>query len=490
MTAARRPAAPVGDRRCSSIGLHAAAVAGRGLAASLSRSPVDDAYSTPYETRLEVARAGRPRERPQRRVGTNPRSPTDLNHGERRAPGNDGRFQYNPDDGFAGTDTFHVPLDDDPGHHRRDVTITVSRAHGDAHPDADADADADSHTDADTAHRQPRRRPTSMPTPTPTAARRHGRRSSSCRRSVSRSRRSPTPTPDPRRSADPTPTPRPPPSAEPSAAASVRRDRRRRPGVSPTGGGLGRPGRPERAAVATSPIALRLAPADPAGLDTVGAIDIGIGVSPTFLVPTLALTVPGLLLMLAVFAQGVGALAWIPFVRRTLDDRERGRRSDAGAGRAPVEADRPRGAAAILRHGEVAERLMAALLKSAESKDFVGSNPTLSASRPRTSRSTPAGPRLRALDGLRRRPPILRATSRRAGCERDEYPSHVDPETRRLVRAGTTTTGNGPGSLRTERGRPSSRLRRRAPAIQGSADRSMVATPDRPVGHDECGIAE
>ena len=32
-----------------------------------------------------------------------------------------------------------------------------------------------------------------------------------------------------------------------------------------------------------------------------------------------------------------------------------------------------------LPFGEVAERLMAALLKSAESKDFVGSNPTLSA---------------------------------------------------------------------------------------------------------------
>jgi hypothetical protein len=31
--------------------------------------------------------------------------------------------------------------------------------------------------------------------------------------------------------------------------------------------------------------------------------------------------------------------------------------------------------------GEVAERLKAALLKSAESKDFVGSNPTLSANR-------------------------------------------------------------------------------------------------------------
>jgi hypothetical protein len=37
------------------------------------------------------------------------------------------------------------------------------------------------------------------------------------------------------------------------------------------------------------------------------------------------------------------------------------------------------------------------------------------------------------------------------GCERDEYPSHVGTETRRSVRAGTATTVNGPGSLRTER---------------------------------------
>ena len=36
-----------------------------------------------------------------------------------------------------------------------------------------------------------------------------------------------------------------------------------------------------------------------------------------------------------------------------------------------------------LRPGEVAERLKAALLKSAESQDFVGSNPTLSAKRDR-----------------------------------------------------------------------------------------------------------
>jgi len=35
----------------------------------------------------------------------------------------------------------------------------------------------------------------------------------------------------------------------------------------------------------------------------------------------------------------------------------------------------------ILSGGEVAERLKAALLKSAKLKDFVGSNPTLSATR-------------------------------------------------------------------------------------------------------------
>ena len=43
------------------------------------------------------------------------------------------------------------------------------------------------------------------------------------------------------------------------------------------------------------------------------------------------------------------------------------------------------------------------------------------------------------------------ATSRRTGCERDEYPSSVGRETRWLVETGATTTGNGPGSLRTER---------------------------------------
>src|SRR5207245_8415062 len=96
--------------------------------------------------------------------------------------------------------------------------------------------------------------------------------------------------------------------------------------------------------------------------------------------------------------------------------------------------------------------------------------------RPRGRSGRPAGRLTRS--GA---PPILRATSRRTGCERDEYPSRVGREIRWLVETGAAAAGNGPGSLRTQRRasrddeigpwRDPSRLRRRAPAIQGSADR-------------------
>lgn len=44
-------------------------------------------------------------------------------------------------------------------------------------------------------------------------------------------------------------------------------------------------------------------------------------------VPTLVLTVPGLLLMLAILAQAAFGLAWLPVVRRRLggDERPHGR---------------------------------------------------------------------------------------------------------------------------------------------------------------------
>jgi hypothetical protein len=44
-------------------------------------------------------------------------------------------------------------------------------------------------------------------------------------------------------------------------------------------------------------------------------------------VPSLVLTVPGLLLMIAILAQGAIGLAWLPVVRRRLgrDDQQHGR---------------------------------------------------------------------------------------------------------------------------------------------------------------------
>jgi hypothetical protein len=52
-----------------------------------------------------------------------------------------------------------------------------------------------------------------------------------------------------------------------------------------------------------------------AGIDFVGFASFD------WAVPTLALSVPGLLLIIAVLAQGGAGLAWMPFVRRWLGGR-------------------------------------------------------------------------------------------------------------------------------------------------------------------------
>ncbi len=55
------------------------------------------------------------------------------------------------------------------------------------------------------------------------------------------------------------------------------------------------------------------------------AVDFdGTGLGVEWLVPTLVVTVPGILLIFAVLAQGAGAMLWLPYVRRTLGgDRRR-----------------------------------------------------------------------------------------------------------------------------------------------------------------------
>jgi hypothetical protein len=55
---------------------------------------------------------------------------------------------------------------------------------------------------------------------------------------------------------------------------------------------------------------------------SLGPVEVDLGLSLELAVPGVALVVPGLLLIIAVLAQSIGALAWLPFVRRTFGAKE------------------------------------------------------------------------------------------------------------------------------------------------------------------------
>jgi hypothetical protein len=86
-------------------------------------------------------------------------------------------------------------------------------------------------------------------------------------------------------------------------------------GSDPPSGGAG--------TVITPPAELLVGPLS--GSVDLGDVDIdGTGLAVEWLVPTLVVTVPGLLLIFAILAQGAGAMLWLPYVRRTLGgDRRR-----------------------------------------------------------------------------------------------------------------------------------------------------------------------
>ena len=143
----------------------------------------------------------------------------------------------------------------------------------------------------------------------------------------------PTPTPSPRGSASPGEGPLastgPPdaPSERPSGGPSGAPVPGAAGGVPPPGGdsGVGDGGSaPEQPFVVGGP--------DHASIDGLDGVDIaGFGGAIDWAVPSLVLSVPGLLLVLAVAAQAVGGVVWIPLVRRWLGafgvrrrDRQRG----------------------------------------------------------------------------------------------------------------------------------------------------------------------
>lgn len=281
----------------------------------------DDSYSTPFETRLEVAKPGFLAND----IGVvgKPTLVTGTNHGQLNWH-DDGRIDYRPNDGFSGTDHFIYQLTLLLVRSTAKVTITVNAP-----------------TSTPTPSPTPTPKPTASPTPTPTPA----------------PTPSPTPTPTPRPSLLPTlppipiptlppllPTPSPTPTrpagaTEPPVTPS--------PSTSPGPSGSPDPSAapsPDRSAtpslgaagpVATSgPGPTNGAPAPTQALQfagqpgtninvTIGSIG-GLGLPVEWLVPTLVVTGPGILLMLAVLAQGAGALLWLPYVRRTLGgDRRR-----------------------------------------------------------------------------------------------------------------------------------------------------------------------
>jgi hypothetical protein len=145
----------------------------------------------------------------------------------------------------------------------------------------------------------------------------------------------PAPTPAPSRPPDPSSSPRP--SAEPSpppttpTRSPVPSSPAGTAATTPGGGTTGGPGGPDDIGGGFGVGKTGDRPIDPVDV-SLGAELTGFDALIDFAVPTLVLTVPGLLLVLAVLAQGLVGAVWLPFVRRWLGGFGFGRqrRSDPG----------------------------------------------------------------------------------------------------------------------------------------------------------------
>ncbi|HEX2469834.1 MAG TPA: Ig-like domain-containing protein [Candidatus Limnocylindrales bacterium] len=237
----------------------------------------------------------------------------------------DGGFRYDPDSGYAGTDTFRYRVDG--GllglSNTATVTLTVATA-----PPTPTPSPTPEPTPAPTAAPtpQPTPRPTSRPTatPQPTVA---PLPSLPVPTIVTLPTLVPKPSSTPTTAARPTPTPTPRGSTnaspEPSLAA---------PGgpVSPSGGGPGSvPGQGQHPPTGRdAPPFLVSAGAEELDLDLVSISFTGF----EWAVPALVLTVPGLLIVIAVLVQSLIGLAWLPVARRWLGNDRRRRPAVSGAG--------------------------------------------------------------------------------------------------------------------------------------------------------------
>ena len=206
----------------------------------------------------------------------------------------DGSFTYVPNAGYSGADSFsYRAWDGDDSSPPALVSLVVVAPTPTPTP-TPTSSPAPTPTPAPTTSPSPSTTPTPGPTPTRTPA-------------PSRAPE-PTRTPTVTDAPSPDPEPRPDPGASPAPSDA--------PASSEPPLAAGPAGPPPIAPGATTfdvePV--ELGPID--GLFTASFGDFGIMLE--WAVPALVLTVPGLLLVLAVAAQIAGGLAWLPFVRRWL----------------------------------------------------------------------------------------------------------------------------------------------------------------------------
>jgi hypothetical protein len=191
-----------------------------------------------------------------------------------------GNLVYHPERGFSGTDTFTYRLTDGAAFDRGTVEVQVKAS------------------------------PT--PTPTPTAT----------------PQPIPTPTPGTPSSPETPATPQPSEAASPAEPSG-------RPSASVSPGPSAAATHPQGSAATPRPSAsgANLTVGD-GGTDggLTGSVDVGLDVALDLemLIPSLAVAMPGVILMLAIGAQLGGALAWVPAIRRNLLSRGRGRNRSLG----------------------------------------------------------------------------------------------------------------------------------------------------------------
>ena len=243
----------------------------------------------------------------------------------------DGSFKYKADKDFSGQDTFTYRIWDGVAWSNV-VTVTITVGPAPTPKPTASPTPGPTSTPAPTGTPRPTATPPARPTPTPTPR----PTPTPTPRPTATPPPSPTPTPIPTGTAAPVPTATPTPSATPSTGptptesappvgAGV--------GASAGTGGPGDSGAPTAGGpVASAPIAV-VPKADPFVLtaasdpDTIQLDDANVTFGNVeWAVPALVLTVPGLLLIIAVLTQLFAGALLVPVARRWLDGDRRSRR--------------------------------------------------------------------------------------------------------------------------------------------------------------------